>query len=135
MDTLLHAFRQIAPYLTHPLVLIGLVLLLFFGIHGQLIDSGIIPPLAEEEATGVVHALLRYGFWIALAITVLGFVLALQRQRKADAALRAKDLTSRKGGFSARDEIGRGIEVEKVRTETDIDLTTTAAPGGRDPNA
>jgi len=134
METLLHAFKQIAPYLTHPLVLIGFVLLLVFGIHGQLIDSGIIPPLPEQEAGGVVHALLRYGFWIALAILVLGFLLALQRQRKADVGVRAEDLTSEKGGLTIDEETGRGMEVKKVHTAKDIKLSTKAPPGGPPPN-
>ena len=132
MDTLLQAFRQIAPYLTHPLVLIGLVLLLFFGIHAQLIDSGLLPP---REAGGVVQALLRYGFWIALALTGLGFLLALQRQRKADVGVRAEELTSEKGGLSIDEETGRGMEVKKVRTAKDIKLRTQAPPGGRRPKA
>ena len=116
MEAFLSAFRQIAPYLKHPLALVGLVLLVFFGLYGQLIDSGIIPPIPEQEAGGVVHALMRYGFWIALAVSVLGFLLALQRQRKADVGVRAEDLTSEKGGLTARDETGRGVEVKKVHT-------------------
>jgi hypothetical protein len=69
MDALLSGFRRVARYLTHPLVLIGFVLMLVFGFQWQLIESGIIPPMPTGEAAGVVHALLRYGFWIALALT------------------------------------------------------------------
>ena len=89
MDAWLHAFRNIAPYLTHPLVLIGFVLMLFFGIHGQLIDSGIIPPLDQEAGGGVVQAILRYGFWIALAVVVLGFALQFFKHRKANVEVSA----------------------------------------------
>ena len=37
----LQAFKDIAPYLTHPPVLIGFVLLLFFGIPRTLIEARI----------------------------------------------------------------------------------------------
>ena len=67
------AFEKIVPYLTHPLVLVGFALLLFFGVHRLLIQSGIIPPLDKKAGSAVVLALLRYGFWIALAVIVLGF--------------------------------------------------------------
>lgn len=73
MDALFAAFEKIAPYLKHPLVLVGFVLLLFFGIHRQLIESGIIPPLDQQAGSTAVQTILEYGFWIALAAIVLGF--------------------------------------------------------------
>lgn len=76
MDTL-QAFKDIAPYLTHPLVLVGFVLLLFFGVHRTLIKAGIIPPLDQQTGSAVVQRLLRYGFVIALVVIVLGFGLQL----------------------------------------------------------
>jgi len=75
MEKFLQAFEKIAPYLKHPLVLIGFLLLLFSGIHICLIDSGIIPPLTQEAGSGIVYAFLKYGFVIALAVIVLGFAL------------------------------------------------------------
>jgi len=78
-------FEKVAPYLKHPLVLIGLGLLLFFGIHRQLIDSGIIPPLDPESGSTVVQAILRYGFWIAMAVVVLGFALQFYKRHLAAA--------------------------------------------------
>jgi hypothetical protein len=39
MDTSLAAFKEIAPYLTHPLVLVGFVLLLFFGLHRSILKE------------------------------------------------------------------------------------------------
>jgi hypothetical protein len=70
MDSDQGGFQKIAPYLKHPLVLVGFVLFLFFGIHRKLIDSWIIPPL--KDGNEVVQAILAYGFWIALAVIVLG---------------------------------------------------------------
>jgi hypothetical protein len=68
----LSAFASVAPFLTNVLVVVGLVLFLFFGIHRSLIRSGIIPPLEQSAAPPIVLALLRYGFWIALAMIGAG---------------------------------------------------------------
>ena len=69
------AFKEIAPYLTHPLVWVGFVLFLFFGIHRALLKAGIIRPLDPRNSSKVVMALLRYGFVIALVALALGFLL------------------------------------------------------------
>lgn len=66
-------FTKIAPYLAHPLTLVGFVLLLSFGIHRLLVTSKIIQPLNPSEGSKVVHTLLRYGFVIALVVILLGF--------------------------------------------------------------
>lgn len=76
MDSRLAAFGKIAAHLTHPLVLVGFVGMLYFGVHGQLIQSGIIQPLDPEANSAVVLAILEYGFWIMLAVAVLGFGLS-----------------------------------------------------------
>ena len=57
----LSAFAKIAPYLSHPLTLVGFVLLLFFGIHHQLIKSKIIPPVPRTQAPQIVKLFLTYG--------------------------------------------------------------------------
>lgn len=46
--------------------------------------------------------------------------------------VRADDLSSEEGGLTARDESGRGVDVKRVRTKNDINLTTSS-PEGRDP--
>jgi len=71
----MHDFAEYAQYLQHPLTLVGFVLLLFFGVHRALLRSGVLPPLTESSGSRVVHALLRYGFIIALMIILLGFAL------------------------------------------------------------
>ena len=77
MDAWLSTFKDIAPYLTQPLVLVGFVLLLFFGIHRTLLKAGIIPPLTARTGGKVVQLLLRYGFVIALVVILSGFGLQL----------------------------------------------------------
>jgi hypothetical protein len=69
----LSAFGKIAQYLANPLVLIGFVLFLAFGIHRALISSGIIPPLDQAGGSVVVRLILRYGFLLAVLLIVLGF--------------------------------------------------------------
>ncbi|WP_282606361.1 hypothetical protein [Pelagibius sp. Alg239-R121] len=72
MDAL-KAFADIAPFLSNPLVLVGFVLLLFFGIHRTLIKSGVLRPLSERQGGVVVKLLLKYGFVIALVMILCGF--------------------------------------------------------------
>ena len=91
MESLLTDFAKIAPYLKHPLVVVGLVLLLFFGIHGELIESGIIPPLDQQAGNAVVQAILAYGFWIALAVIVLGFGLHYVKDHRQKVEERSSD--------------------------------------------
>ena len=69
-------FAKVAPSLTHPLVLIGFCLMLFFSVHRALLKAGIIPKLSVPVGGKVVQTLLRYGFYIALLLIVLGFALA-----------------------------------------------------------
>ena len=79
MNESLKEFEKIAPYLEHPLVLVGFVLLVFFGIHKTLIRSGIIPPVNQRTGGKLVQLLLRYGLIIALAVVFLGFALQFFR--------------------------------------------------------
>jgi len=74
--------KDFIPYLMHPLVLIGFVALLFFGIHRTLIKSGIIPPLSQRGGSAVVKLLLRYGFQLSLVVIVLGFALQFFRDNR-----------------------------------------------------
>lgn len=46
--------------------------------------------------------------------------------------VRAEDLSSKEGGLTAHDESGRGVDVKRVQTKTDINLTT-GSPEGRPP--
>ena len=49
------------------------------------------------------------------------------------AAVRVSEAKSRSGGLTARDETGRGVEVNKVEVERDISATST--PPKPDPKA
>ena len=76
MPSELAAFGEIASHLANPLVLIGFALLLVFGVHRALIRSGILPPVDQRTSVVVVQSLLRYGFWIAALLIVLGIAYA-----------------------------------------------------------
>jgi hypothetical protein len=75
-------FSKVAPYLFNPLVLIGFVLFLLFGIHWALIKSGILTPLSQRQSSIVVRLFLRYGFWAAIVTLLLGFALAFRTYHK-----------------------------------------------------
>jgi len=77
-------FSKLAPYLRNPLVLVGLALLLFYGVYEALIESDIIRPLPAAAGPGVVHALLNYGFATALTVVVLGFGLEFYKTRQSN---------------------------------------------------
>ena len=74
-------FESIALYLQHPMVLVGFVLFLFFGLHRVLIRSRIIPPLSQQSGSRVVQTLLRYGFVVAVLVIVFGFALEFRTHR------------------------------------------------------
>jgi hypothetical protein len=81
-------FSKIAPYLQDPLVLVGFVLLLFFGLGRALLKAGIIPVLTQKAGYQVVSRLLLYGFLLGLAVVLVGFglkyrELSAQEQRAA----------------------------------------------------
>ncbi len=69
-------FEKIAPYLTHPLVLVGFVLLLAYGIHWQLMKSGLLSQVSKKDSSLIIRLFLRYGFWLALTLLLAGFGLA-----------------------------------------------------------
>jgi hypothetical protein len=68
-------FTKIAPYLTHPLVLVGFSLFLLVGLLKNLIKSGIVPEVSKEAGAGIVRLFLDHSFIIILIIVLLGFLL------------------------------------------------------------
>ena len=67
-------------FVSRPLVLVGVVGALFFGVLTWLIKSGIFPQLAQWDAPPLIHRMLDYGFVIGLAVVVLGFALQFYRR-------------------------------------------------------
>jgi hypothetical protein len=91
----IYEFSKVAPFLTHPLVLIGFVVLLFFGLIKALLKAKIVPVLDPNAGGDVVKLFLRYGFVVALLIIGLGFgiegwKLYLQRTDASAAATQIK---------------------------------------------
>uniref|UniRef100_UPI0040571DF3 tetratricopeptide repeat protein n=1 Tax=Candidatus Electronema sp. TaxID=2698783 RepID=UPI0040571DF3 len=65
-------FEKIAPHLANPLVLIGFVLLLAYGIHWQLMKSGLLSKVDKKDSSLIIRLFLRYGFWLALTLLLAG---------------------------------------------------------------
>jgi hypothetical protein len=97
-------FDKIAPHLANPLVLVGFVLLLFFGIHRALIKSKLLPPVSKQASGQIVRLLLHYGLAIATLIIIGGFGLAFwQAERSSDnrpllTRLDAESILQKNGG-------------------------------------
>jgi protein O-GlcNAc transferase len=133
-------FETIVPYLIHPLVLIGLVLLVFFGIHKALIARGVTPPVGPHTGGRLAQALLRQGAVIALLVILLGLVMAFYErlletriQENVDALLAPLQAKHR----WEITEPGRGVEDWKVQigkaVEALVELADTEdAPPGID---
>ena len=71
-------FDKIAPYLEEPIVLVGFVLFLFFGLARAIIGAGIIPKLTRHHGYRLMMRLLTYGFVLALAVAIVGSGLKYQ---------------------------------------------------------
>lgn len=70
-------FAKVAQYLTHPLVLIGFVLMLVFGIHRQILQSGLLPQVSKKAGADIIKTIVLYGFWLGLILVLVGFTLQL----------------------------------------------------------
>ncbi len=66
-------FEKVAKHLTRPLVLIGFVLMLIFGIHKLIVQSGLLPQVTQQAGGEIIKLILQYGFWLGLVVAVLGF--------------------------------------------------------------
>jgi hypothetical protein len=69
----LQPFKDVAPFLQHPLVLIGFVVLLFFGVLTALLKTGLLPQLSKKAAAELAKRVINFGFITALLIIALGF--------------------------------------------------------------
>jgi tetratricopeptide (TPR) repeat protein len=117
MEVTLQAFEAIALYLKHPLVLIGFVLLLFFGLLRALLKAGILPQLTIRTGGKVIQILLRYGFVIALFIIALGFALEFYKTYRLTQP--PIDVTAIIEQIEARHR----HELERIRVQHQVELT------------
>lgn len=121
-------FQNIAPYLQDPLVLIGFVLLLFFGLTRSILKAGIIPQLSGSAGFRVVMRLLTYGFILALAVIAIGFALKYRElsevEQKNAVALLNQELA---GNLQTSEELRKNIE--NIRRNTGIVSEVMRHPG------
>ena len=114
-------FSLVAPYLTNPLVLVGFVLFIVFVLHRVLLTAQIIPPLTPRTGGKVVQLLLRYLFFIALVVIVLGFALVFyQTQGEHDPIFQKGELEKRR--LDGLTEMAKGYCQHPEKLEID-DMT------------
>ena len=90
----LAGFEKIAPHLSSPLILVGFVMMLAYGIHRQLMKSGQLTQVSKKDSGIIIQLILRYGFWLALTLLVVGLGMAgwnkyADRVDRVDASKRA----------------------------------------------
>ena len=88
-----NVFKDIAPFLQHPLVLVGFVILLFSGILTALLKAGILPSLPEKTVGDVVKRILNYAFILALLVIILGFWEQMQERSSGTKGPTPRDTT------------------------------------------
>jgi hypothetical protein len=72
------SFEKIAPFLTNPLVLVGFVIFLFFGLFRVLLKANIVPPVAQTTGGQIIKRFFAYSFIIAIVAIILGFSIELE---------------------------------------------------------
>ncbi len=123
-------FEKIAPHLASPLVLVGFVLMLAYGVHWQLMKSGLLSKVDKKDSGLIIRLFLRYGFWLALTLLLAGFSLAawtswMEKEKVVSVDARQmgeKLLAPLQGQLSAKDE------QIKALTEAITALSKTGAP-------
>ena len=81
--------ERLKPYLSDPLVLVGLSLTLAFLFGRYLLQRDIIPQLTRSLGYRVLQTILLYGFIVGLTVILLGFGLKYRElsKREQDAAV------------------------------------------------
>lgn len=72
------------PYLQQPLVLVGFVLLLFFGLAKVIARSRVLTPITGAKSYRVLQSILAYGFVLAVVVIALGFGLKYRELSQAE---------------------------------------------------
>lgn len=79
MSADLSIFARIAPYLEHPLVLVGFSIFLFFSLLFLILRLKILPPISSRASSKLVPRIVTFGFVIAILVIVLGFSFEILR--------------------------------------------------------
>ena len=98
------------PYLQQPLVLVGFVLLLFFGLAKVVARSRVLTPITGAKSYRVLQSLLAYGFVLAVAVIALGFGLKYRELSQAE--------QQNAVGLLSRELEGNLATVESLRKNT-----------------
>lgn len=103
--------------LSNPLLIVGLVLLLFFGLYRFIVSSGIIQPLTQEDSSKALYLILRYGFYIALVTIVLGLIIGIYYKTNRASTETAKKLVIEEVLANSQQLDARLIEIDFALNE------------------
>jgi protein O-GlcNAc transferase len=125
-------FEKIAPYLTHPLVLVGFVLMLVFGIHSRLMKSGLLRQVNQKDSGLIIRLFLRYGFWLGLVLVLASVGLSawnsyMEKEKVQIQAVDAGQLAE-KLLAPLQEQLQSKDEQIKALTEAFVALPKTGAP-------
>lgn len=123
-------FHKIAPYLEEPIVLVGLVLFLFFGLARTILEAGVIPILTSRDGYRVIMRLMTYGFVLALVVIVFGSVHKYrelsEEEQKAAVKLLEQEIA---GNIAVVGELQKNVE--NVLRNTRVVHDSLRNPGNR----
>ncbi len=119
-------FEKIAPYLTHPLVLVGFVVMLAFGIHKVIVQSKLLSKINSKDSGMIIKLILLLGLFLVLA--VLGLVawnsyMDKEKVVSVDAGKLAREMVGPLQG-----QLDKKDEQIKALTDAITALSKTGAP-------
>lgn len=73
---------NIASFLSHPLTLVGVLLLGVFGLFKLILQSGLLSKVTGKATALILHKMLNFGFVLALSVSIAGIGLEAWRIHK-----------------------------------------------------
>jgi di/tricarboxylate transporter len=70
-------FGKLAKYLSPPLIIVGLSLVLYYSFQNQLLQSGLLKQITQKESGETIKRSQNYSFILGLVLIALGFGLAI----------------------------------------------------------
>lgn len=68
---------KLAKFLSPPLIIVGLGLVLYYSFQNQLLQSGLLKPITQKESGETIKRSQNYSFILGLVLMALGFGLAI----------------------------------------------------------
>ena len=104
-------FNEVAPYLEHPLILVGFSIFLFFSFARFLVSRGVIPPLPPSLGADVLKTVLLYGLVLSIITILLGFGLKYRELSRTEQQNAVRMLyVEFKSNLQVAAELASGVE-------------------------